>query len=88
MPTFWNPLSIAKIAAVVVWLIVLPASSVMFTMKRGNIFIDYNSNYTFKLDISQTKSEINPLKVQHYHTINNSLATTNQYFDYFKYLSH
>jgi hypothetical protein len=32
------------------------ASSVVFTMKKGNVFIDYNSNYTFKLAISQTKS--------------------------------
>lgn len=46
-----------------------------------------NENYTFKLDINQTKSEINPIKVEIYHEIYNTLATTNQYFDYFKYLS-
>lgn len=41
--------------------------SVIITMKKGNIYIAKNSNYNFKLDISQTKSQINPLNISLYH---------------------
>lgn len=41
--------------------------SVIITMKKGNIDIAKNSNYNFKLDISQTKSQINPLNISLYH---------------------
>lgn len=56
-------------------------------MKKQNLFIQSNSNYTYKLDIVQTKSQINPVKVTLEHTIYNTMSSTNQYFDFFKYLS-
>lgn len=56
-------------------------------MKKSNIFIEYSSNYTFSLNLTQTASQINPINVNVSHVIANTLPTTNQYFDYFKYLS-
>lgn len=68
-------------------LVLLPTRSVVIKMKKQNIFIAQNSNYTFRLDISQSKSQINPINISIDHMIYNSMGTTNQYFDYFKYLS-
>lgn len=56
-------------------------------MKKGNIFVPLSANYSFLLDMREARSSINPISIRVTHEINNTAVTTNQRFDYFKYLS-
>ena len=44
-------------------ILILNTECVVIKMKKQNVFIQSNSNYTYKLDIIQTKSQINPITV-------------------------
>lgn len=56
-------------------------------LRKDNIFIKNSTYYSFNTSLDQSQQQLIPCDVTFDHMIENSLATTNQYFDYFTYMS-
>lgn len=61
---------------------------IQIMMMKDNIFVPQGARYEYELTIQQTENNLNPFSnMTLNHTIANSITTTQQYFDYFPYLS-
>lgn len=52
------------IFASIMFLLMTEGECIGITMKKSNIFVKLNSSYSFRLDITQDKSQVNPIEIE------------------------
>lgn len=72
---------------IVLCLLISIVSPIDIWLRKDNIFIKNSTYYSFKTSLDQSQQQLIPCDITFDHMIENSLATTNQYFDYFTYMS-
>ena len=71
----------------IISLIFLRIQGINIIMCKENLFLGNQSWYEYKIDLLRSNADLISSDISIAYSLNNSIPSTNQYFDYFPYIS-